>query len=252
MLIWFGPRSSGLCTHNGIVRAGQVQAVVSVQGLNDLAQADRQQLVAQAQTLAHTTLQEAQRTAGDTVQQARLQAQALLEQATQQYEAERERGYSEGQARAVAEWHERHASSQLQATRSLQSLDSKLADIVTTAVRRIVQSEEPQALFLRALENVRSLTRGATAMTLRVSVQDVDHARLALQAAGASPAHAPAVEVAADPSLAPGSCVFESDIGVLDASLDTQLRGLRNAMVRAVQMALAAEEAPAPRHEDPP
>lgn len=243
MLIWFGPGASGVCAENGIVRATQVQAVVSAEALNEVARAEKERLVTQARSLAQATMQDAQRTAGDTLQRAQQQAQALLDQAAQQYEVERERGFSEGHAQAVAEWHERHAGQQLQTVRSLQSLDSKLADIVTMAVRRIVKSEQPEALFLRALDNVRSLTRGATAVTLRVSTDDLDQARRALQSIGTAQPNTPPVEVAADPSLLPGSCVFESDIGILDASLDTQLRGLRSAMVRAVQMALAAEDA---------
>lgn len=246
MLIWFCPGTSGVCAENGIVRATQVEAVVSAQALNEVARVEKERLMAQARSLAQATLQDAQRTAGDTLQQAQQQAQALLDQATQRYEVERERGFAEGHAQAVAEWHERHAGQQLQAARSLHSLDSKLADIVTMAVRRIVKSERPEALFLRALDNVRSLTRGATAVTLRVSTDDLDQARSALQSIGTAQPITPPVEVSADPSLLPGSCVFESDIGILDASLDTQLRGLRSAMVRAVQMALAAEDAPVP------
>ena len=47
------------------------------------------------------------------------------------------------------------------------------------------------------------------------------------------------VEVQVDAALPVGSCIFESDMGVVDASLSTQLDALRSAMARAVRKAVA-------------
>jgi type III secretion protein L len=55
--------------------------------------------------------------------------------------------------------------------------------------------------------------------------------------------------VKVDPTLNPGGCVFESDLGILDASLHTQLEGLRAAMDRAVRAALSeSDEAALPAY----
>jgi type III secretion protein L len=48
-------------------------------------------------------------------------------------------------------------------------------------------------------------------------------------------------DVLVEPGLRPGSCIFESDMGVLDASLETQLDGLRLAVARALRKAAPAE-----------
>ena len=58
---------------------------------------------------------------------------------------------------------------------------------------------------------------------------------MALQSLSELEAQGLAVEVSVDPALSPGSCVFESEAGIIDASLQTQLDGLRGAMERAVR-----------------
>ena len=74
---------------------------------------------------------------------------------------------------------------------------------------------------------------------------DHEQARIGLGGLGGLAGQAEAgltVELKVDPGLKPGSCIFESDLGVLDASLQVQLEGLRGAMERAVRRALAESD----------
>jgi type III secretion protein L len=119
-------------------------------------------------------------------------------------------------------------------------MHEKLATIVTGAVERIVHTEERAALYQRALRSVRSFARGASTLALRVSADDHAHARAALDSLKALQTQGLHIEVSVDPALRAGSCVFESEVGILDASLQTQLDGLRAAMDRAVRKALAS------------
>jgi type III secretion protein L len=76
-------------------------------------------------------------------------------------------------------------------------------------------------------------------LTLRVSPDDAEAAREGLAGVAELQTLGTTVEVQVDASLAPGSCIFESDMGVVDASLSTQLDALRAAMARAVRKAVA-------------
>jgi type III secretion protein L len=54
--------------------------------------------------------------------------------------------------------------------------------------------------------------------------------------------------VTADPRLEPGACVCESDLGIVDASLSTQLDSMRAAIVRALNTSLKTHNAQAETH----
>ena len=228
MLIFVNGNAQGLAATHGILKAGELECVMSAQQAQD-------ELLRRAQA----TLEQAQSQARQLLEHAQSQAQAMMQDAQEAIEAERERGYQEGMRQAVMEWHDRQARSAVEQSHALGTLHGKLAEIVTTAVERIVNTESRTALYERALKNVQSLTRGATKLTLRVSPPDYEHARNTIASLGDTHAAGLQVEVAPDPALKAGSCIFESDLGVLDASLETQLDGLRTAMSRAVRAAVA-------------
>jgi type III secretion protein L len=231
MLIWLRTEAARLGAPDGVLRHEDLQELLAAQSLRsrlEQAHAD--------------ALDGARREAQAQLDAAREQARAIVEEAQAQAERLRREAYEEGMRQAVQDWHERQAAATLDKGKALRDMHARLAEVVTAAVERIVHSEDRAALYQRALRNVQSLTRGATALKLRVGPADYDHAQACigsiedLQAAGLQ------VEVVSDSSLRPGSCVFESDLGVLDASLQTQLDGLRAAMERAVRRAVAAEE----------
>lgn len=89
------------------------------------------------------------------------------------------------------------------------------------------------------MRSVQSLSRSATALTLKVHPDDAAAAAEGVRAVEALQTAGLSVDVVADPALPVGSCVFESDLGVVDASLETQLTALRQAMSRAVHRAVA-------------
>ncbi len=232
MVIWLqgslskaGPQM-GL--EDGVLRAADVQTLLSVDAF-------RREL----QQQQHALLDAAREEAAAIVQAAQHQAQALHDAMAAQVDAAVRAGFDEGRKRNAHEWHELQAQQALHKSQALRRMHEKLAGIVTSAVERIVHTEQREGLYQRALRNVQALTRGATQLTLRVGPADLEAAR---QGVAEARLHAPEgvqLEVAVDAGLKAGSCIFESELGILDASLETQLDALRAAMRRAVHKALA-------------
>jgi type III secretion protein L len=232
MVIWLqgslakaGPQM-GL--QEGVLRAADVQTLLS-------ADAFRRELQGQQQALLDAAREEA----AAIVDAARREAQQLHDGMAAQVDAAVRAGFDEGRQRNAREWHELQAQQALNKAQALRRMHEKLAGIVTSAVERIVHTEQRDGLYQRALRNVQSLTRGATQLTLRVGPADLEAAR---QGVAEAREHAPEgvqLEVSVDAGLKAGSCIFESELGILDASLETQLDALRAAMRRAVHKALA-------------
>jgi type III secretion protein L len=191
------------------------QAAEAVQG-------ERNQSLAEAQTQAEHVLA-----------QARSQAEALLAQAQQQLDQGYQAGLSQGAEQALATWTEQAVSGAHSNQHALERQRERLGGIVALAVERLVEQEDKQALFKRALRTIGKLIKDVPMLTLRVHNDDHAAAQKALldmvdQVGGSVP-----IEVVSDAALAEGSCRFESDNGVIDAGLATQLAAIKRAVVRA-------------------
>lgn len=241
MVIWLNGAVCSAGVEDGILPAAQVESVAELDALRRSLNEQREAIVQNARDEAQALLTQARQQAEQMLHSARAEAQRALQQ-----------GYDEGRRKAVLEWHEQQAGQAIEKSETLRRMHEKLAAIVTAAVERIVHTEERGALYQRALRSVQGLTRGANSLALRVNAVDFEHARAALASLQSLGAHGLSVDVSVDPALKPGSCIFESEVGILDASLQTQLDGLRAAMDRAVRKAVADTDAPAGEHEAGP
>ena len=84
---------------------------------------------------------------------------------------------------------------------------------------------------------VRTLSKSMQAMryvTVRVCPEEVNHAETALRDLAKGSALGKLIEVVADDRLTQGACLVESDQGIIDLSLDSQLKALRKAIGKSV------------------
>jgi type III secretion protein L len=241
MVIWLNGAVCNAGVEDGILPAAQVASLGELDAL-------RRSLAEQREAIVQSAHDEAQAL----LTQARQQAAQLLESARVEAQRAQQQGYEEGRREAVLEWHEQQAGKSIDKAEALRRMHEKLAAIVTSAVERIVHTEERGALYQRALRSVQGLTRGASTLALRVNAADFEYARAALGSLQSLGSHGLSVDVSVDPALKPGSCIFESEVGILDASLQTQLDGLRAAMDRAVRKAVADSDSSADEYEASP
>ena len=241
MVIWFNGAIGNAGVEDGILPAGQVASLGDVDTL-------RRSMIEQREAIVQTARDEAQAL----LTEARQQVEQLLESARVEAQRSKRQGYEDGLRKAVLEWHEQQAGKSIDMAEALRRMHEKLAAIVTSAVERIVHTEERGALYQRALRSVQGLTRGASTLALRVNAADFEYARAALGSLQSLGSNGLSVDVSVDPALKPGSCIFESEVGILDASLQTQLDGLRAAMDRAVRKAVTDSDTPADGYEASP
>lgn len=201
-------------------------ALVDIQAAHARARADRDALLAAAKEAAARI-----------VAAARAEAQALLDAAAREREGASERGFEEGMAQGLAQWFGRLSAASDDAQQIQMRMRQRMAEIVMAAVEQIVRSEKSDALFARAIEVVNRIIEGAT--YLRVAVHPDDHpaAQQAfdmLAVRWRELGRPLSVQVIPDKRLDLGSCICESDLGIVDASMATQLRTMHSAVERAL------------------
>lgn len=234
MLIWSSPRGTSLQVPSGILRAGDFATASDALTILEQAQDERDHLAAQARQDAAVLLARARAEAEQLRADAAAEAVDLVAQTTAQATEE-----------FVRRWHAQLADLQASSEAAMARMERRLAAIVTTAVQRMVMAEPREAVMRRAVLTLRDTMSEARAARLHVHPDDVDAARAALSVIDGDP-DAPRVQIEADPSIAPGSSVFETDMGRLDTSLGVQLDGLRSALEGAVRIALYERVGAAP------
>lgn len=172
------------------------------------------------------------------IEQAEHDAGQLLERAQTEYAQAASRGYDDGTKRAAEEWFARSAQAMIDRKAVQLSLRERMAELVVAAVEQITRHEDRAVLFARAVSAVERLVEGADYLKVRVHPDDYEAAQREFRLASAGwnkGGRAVVLSVSPDRTLAPGSCLCESDLGIVDASLDVQLNAVRAAVGRAIE-----------------
>lgn len=232
MVVWFrhGPCTVGV--EDGLIPAAHFAELSSLLDAAGQIEHAAEQHLARARAEAEALLAAA-----------REQAEALLTEARAQQETALAEGLEQGRQQGLQQWTELAVEQAAMRQRELDKQRDRLGSIVALAVERVVEQCDRQALFQRALRTVAKLVQEVPMLTLRVSLDDQSAARRAVDAVLAGVAGGAAIEVVPDGRLASGSCLFESDQGVIDAGLRAQLAAIQRAAVRAAER--AADEQPA-------
>ena len=137
------------------------------------------------------------------------------------------RGMEEGQEQANLQLAEQMLGFSLQMHNSLRNLEDSLADVVTDAVRKIVHDFDNETLVKSTVRSGMDLVRGGKKLTVRVHPQMQDVVQEQFGELQKSIQH---VEVLSDGGLRLDECILESDVGIVNASVEVQVEALVNAL----------------------
>lgn len=224
-------------------RLGASTDVLSVADFATLVTADacQQQLATEREAILNAARDEA----GRLIAEGQARADELVEAALRERSEAAEQGYRHGEQEAIADWIERVAQAGDARALLHERMRERLAEVVSMAVEKIVAVQQRELLFERALTEVDRIAGGAAYLNVSVHPSDQARAQAAfnrLAARWRDLGQPFPISVVGDTRLDPGSCVAESDLGVIDASLETQLRAMRSAVSRALKHAARASE----------
>ena len=161
---------------------------------------------------------------------AREKAAAMEAQAEKAYERKKEEGYRDGMEEGKLEHAEKMMETILSSVEFIEGIENTLVSVVNQAIRKIIGEMDDKERIVSIVRNALNTVRGQQKVTVRVAPADeaaVSEA-LAAMTAGSSSGSA-FLTIMADARLPRDSCILESELGVVDASLETQLKALENA-----------------------
>ncbi|MDR2051347.1 MAG: HrpE/YscL family type III secretion apparatus protein [Deltaproteobacteria bacterium] len=168
--------------------------------------------------------------AGEITAEAERYAENLRREAEEAFAAEKERGYAEGLLQSSQEHAESMMETVLKSIEYIEGLEKGIAGLVGDALRKILGEIPPEERIVGVVRQSLNLVRGQKKVTLSVAPEDEGALRSRLDEILSRYASIDFIEVAADGRLSPGSCLLQSEMGVIDAGIETQIRAIVNAL----------------------
>ena len=169
--------------------------------------------------------------AEEIILESKKKAQEILDKAEEIYKNRFEQGLTEGKEEGKSEYTFKIMDMVLSQVDSLESLEKQLVEVVTKSVNKIIGDLDEKDRIVRVVRKGLSAVRGEKRIVVRVSTHDEPIVREDLKAYLLSDdGRSGYIEVRGDVNLKKGDCILETQMGVVEASLDTQLKILSESL----------------------
>ena len=167
------------------------------------------------------------RTAAEIIAAAEAEAARIREEAKVAFEAERKRGYEKGIADGKMEIAMLKLDQVDSSVAFMESVEQKMADVVLKALRSFVVEIGDKELVVQIVrKTMNAVIRTQRQVVLKVAPELVDAVRAKVAELRLAYPTVETFDVVEDPRLKGASCLLETEAGVADASVETQLAAI--------------------------
>jgi type III secretion protein L len=177
---------------------------------------------------------EATREASDVVALAQEKARQIIEEALREQDSIRERARQEGNAQGLAEWNRVLTEANQRADELTNSWEETMLRLSVRVAEKIIGEQlrvHPETI-VEIIREVMKNIRPGKRLTIQVNQADAQQARARIDRIKDGLSTSSEIEIVASGSVSPGGCLIESELGIIDARLETQLKCLEEALVR--------------------
>ena len=192
-------------------------------------------VIASDRRLVKATEAASVRTAAEIVAAAEADAARIREEAKAAFEAEKKRGYEKG----VAEGKMEIAMLKLEQVDSsvafMESVEKKMADVVMKALKSFVVEVGDRELVVQIVrKTMNAVIRTQRQVVLKVAPEMVETVRAKVSELRLAYPTVESFDVVEDPRLKGAACILETEAGVADASVETQLAAIEKSLQKHI------------------
>ena len=171
------------------------------------------------------------KSAAEIIAAAEAEAARIREEAKAAYEAEKRRGYEEGLAQGRMEIAEKKLEMLDSSVAYMESVEGRMADIVMKALHKCVEEIGEKELVVQVVRKVMAaVIRTQKQVTLKVAPEMLDTVKSRLKEILAPYPTVDHVDVVSDDRLSGPACMIETEAGVADGSVDSQLAAIERSI----------------------
>jgi type III secretion protein L len=166
------------------------------------------------------------------IEAAEADAAAIRAAAREAHEQERKRGYEEGLEAARMEAAEQMIANVGSTIDYYEKVEGRMIELVLQAMRRIVADYDDRERVTTVVCGALSAVRNQKQVTLRVAPDKVDLLKQSTDELLASFPGIGYVDIVADGRLSGDACIVETEIGIVEASMEGQITALGRAFTK--------------------
>ncbi len=170
--------------------------------------------------------------ANGVIEAAQLEAAAIREAATEAYEDERRRGYEEGMTAARLEAAEKMIANVGSTIDYFEKVEDRMTQLVMQAMQRIVAGFDDRQRVITVVKSALAAVRNQKQITLRVAPDRLDMLKAATDELLAAYPGIGYLDLVPDSRLHGDACIVETEIGIVEASIEGQIAALGRAFTR--------------------
>lgn len=172
-------------------------------------------------------------TAGEIIAAAEAEAARIREEAKAAFEAEKKRGYEKGLQDGKIEITMQKLDLVDKSVEFMGSVEGKMAEIVMKALRSCVMEIGDREMVVNIVrKTMNAVIRTQRHVTLKVAPDMAAYVRERLDAIRIDYPTVETFDVVEDPRLKGPACILETEAGVADASVDSQLAAIERSIKR--------------------
>lgn len=173
------------------------------------------------------------RAAAEIIAEAEAVASRIRKDAEAAFEAEKKRGYEKGLADGKMEIAMMKLEQVDQSVAFMEGVEAKMADVVMKALKSFVAEVGDRGMVVQIVrKTMNAVIRTQKHATLKVAPELVDTVRGRISDLRTAYPTLETFDVVEDPRLKGPSCILETEAGVADASVETQLAAIEKSLAR--------------------
>ncbi len=163
------------------------------------------------------------------------EARQIREGAKLAFEMEKKRGYEKGLADGKMEIAMQKLDQVDQSVAFMENVEKKMADVVMKALKSFVVEVGDREMVVQIVrKTMNAVIRTQRQVTLKVAPELVETVRARIAEFRAAYPTVETFDVVEDPRLKGPSCVLETEAGVADASVETQLAAIEKSLKKHI------------------
>ena len=175
------------------------------------------------------------KSAAEIIAAAEAEAARIKSDAKVAYEIEKKRGYEKGLAAGKAELVMQKLDQVDQSVSFMESVEGKMAEIVLTALKSFMVEVGDREMVVQIVrKTMNAVIRTQRQGTLKVAPELVETVRARVAEFRTAYPTVENFDVVEDPRLKGPACILETEAGVADASVDTQLAAIEKSIRRHI------------------
>ncbi len=175
------------------------------------------------------------KSAAEIIAAAEAEAARIKSDAKVAYEIEKKRGYEKGLADGKAEIVMQKLDQVDQSVSFMESVEGKMAEIVLTALKSFMVEVGDREMVVQIVrKTMNAVIRTQRQVTLKVAPELVETVRARVAEFRTAYPTVENFDVVEDPRLKGPACILETEAGVADASVDTQLAAIEKSIRRHI------------------